>query len=496
MLNLLTSEQMRQADTWTIAHKPITSIDLMEDAAKAFVRIFITHYPDRDKHIAVYCGTGNNGGDGLAIARLLSQQDYKHIRVYIARFSNKQSPDFEQNLQRLRSTPVNSCELQSGDFPTEQADIIIDALLGSGLNKPLAGDWLQLVSFINSLHAEKVAVDIPTGFFADGSAPEQSMTLKANRVITFQRPKINFLLPESAVTFDTFEVADIGLDENFIRDLPSPYKLIEEADIRHLLKPRKPFSHKGTYGHALIIAGAEETMGAALLSAEACLKTGAGLTTACIPASGLTALNTRLPEVMAVLRDNNPPALNWEKYQSIAIGPGLGETTSAKSLVETTLRNAQKPIVIDADAINLIAKNYELMSFVPEGSVFTPHVKEFDRLFGNHQSWWERLETGLDRAKTLGCTILLKNRYTIIFTTSGECLFNPTGSPAMATGGMGDVLTGMIASLLAQGYTPQHSAIAAAYIHGLCGEQYKGNVLTASALTDRISTLMAELMDK
>jgi NAD(P)H-hydrate epimerase len=254
--------------------------------------------------------------------------------------------------------------------------------------------------------------------------------------------------------------------------MESSYGLISESDIHEILVPRTPFSHKGTYGHALIIAGNEETMGAALLSAGSCLFSGAGLTTGCIPSGGLGALNSLYPEVMAFLRDKHSiSTLQWEKYQSIAIGPGLGVSSESKNILETTLKGSKTPLVIDADAINLISENYELMGQVPEGSMFTPHVKEFDRLFGHHANWWARLQTGMEYSKQLRCVIILKNRYTIIFTTKGECIFNPTGSPAMATGGMGDVLTGILASFLAQGYSSEEAAILATYIHGKAGEE-------------------------
>src|SRR5690606_18960225 len=225
-------------------------------------------------------------------------------------------------------------------------------------------------------------------------------------------------------------VVDIGLDESYIQSLDSPYKLIEKEDIACRLVKRGNFSHKGTYGHALMVAGSAETMGAALLSAEACLYSGSGLTTACIPEEGLTALNSRAPEIMALIRSRAQELnLNADKYTSLGIGPGLGTEANSLKLLTRIMRTYQKPMVLDADALNLIANNYELVQLIPEGSVLTPHMKEFDRLFGEHKSWWERLESGRDRAMTLGCTIVLKNRYTVIFLSDGTCLFNPAGSP-------------------------------------------------------------------
>ncbi len=499
MLNLLTSDQIRQADEYTIRQRPIKSIDLMEKASLAFTEAFIKNYPDNKKNICVYCGTGNNGGDGLAIARLLAKSGYR-VQARVARFSGKSSDEFEGNLARLMSVGVLIDEFRKvAEITDEKADIIIDALIGSGLNKALEGEWLTLVEWLNSLGKPVVSVDIPTGFKSEGPVSQHDVTIKSDLTISFQRPKINFLLPESALCIKRFEVVDIGLDEEFIESIDSPYRLLTDKDVSVRLKHRNPFSHKGTYGHALIIAGALQTMGAALLCSEACLNSGAGLTTACIPEEGLNALNIRTPEVMAALRYANvlPADLDWDKYKSIAIGPGLGTSVESKEILAATLSNFKHPIVIDADAINLISLNPELIFYVPKSSVFTPHIKEFDRLFDAHTTWWDRLQTGMSKSVEYQCVIVLKNRYTIIFTPDGKCTFNPTGTPAMASGGMGDVLTGMIASFMAQGCKPEDAAILAVYLHGKAGEELVAKagvaIVTASKLVGHIPEVLGFL---
>lgn len=499
MLTLLTSEQTRMADQYTITNEPISSIGLMERASAAFVRLFKERYPDSGKTISIYCGTGNNGGDGLVIARLLAAAKYK-VHVKIARFSEKASADFETSLERLRQEGIEPVEFNAAaTVANDDADLVIDALLGSGLNKSLEGEWRRLAEQINESGKPVIAVDVPTGFRTEGEQPTGDVVIKSDLTITFQRPAINFLLPVSADYISEFVVADIGLDEAFIQSADSPYSLLTDADISERLKPRLPFSHKGTYGHALLIAGAPQTMGAALLCAEACLFAGAGLTSACIPEDGLTALNVRVPEVMALIRKEGklPAQIAWDKYSAIGAGPGLGNSAESLGIIEEMLRNYKKPVVFDADALNIISENYELMSLVPEGSVFTPHVKEFDRLFGKHSNWWDRLQTGIDRATTLGCTIVLKNRYSIVFTPSGQCLFNPTGTPSMATGGSGDVLTGIITSFVAQGYSPRNAAILGVFIHGRSGEeitrQQNAAVLPAAQLIKGISGSIAAL---
>ncbi|EOR92612.1 NAD(P)HX epimerase [Arcticibacter svalbardensis MN12-7] len=492
MENILSAAQMRDTDAHTCTTFNLSSLQLMEQASQSFVKAFSRTYPERYLKIAVYCGTGNNGGDGLAIARLLYQEGYNHLDVKIARFSDKSSDDFDANLVDIESSHIPVAELKhAAELDVEEAELIIDALIGSGLNKPLEGELRMLVEKINKLDKVVVAVDIPTGFKSEGAMKLSDTVLVADLVISFQRAKVNFFLPESAGFIREIKVVDIGLNEHYIQSLQTPYYLITQKDITSRLKRRAKFTHKGTYGHALIIAGAPKTMGAALLSAEACMCTGAGLTTACVPEEGLTALNTRVPEVMAILNENVNEDLTWKTYQAVGIGPGIGSSPESLALLTKTLKEYNKPVVIDADALNLIGQHHELMQIIPEGSVLTPHVKEFDRLFGEHVSWWDRVVTGIDRAKTMGCTILLKNQYTMIFTRDGKCLFNPTGSPAMASGGMGDVLTGIITSFIAQGYSPEDAVILGAYIHGAAGEEGNDYVVPASSLIKRLPATIA-----
>ncbi len=501
MLPLLTSSQIREADAYTIAHEPITSIALMERAAKAFVGWFVNHFPEKKKNISVYCGTGNNGGDGLAIARMLNHHGYENIDVKIARFSPKASDEFNTNFDRLKSLDIQVVEIKPGEEPpAENSIIIIDALLGTGLNKPLEGDYKRLVNYLNGLEKTVVAVDIPTGFFSDGETAPDSTVLKADLVITFQQPKINFLLPESGPYVDCWEAVNIGINEKFIRSLNSPYQLVEEKDIRGKLRHRHRFSNKGTYGHALIIAGQPETMGAALLCSSACAYAGAGLTTACIPQSGLTALNSYQPEIMAIVRKDNKQRviIDWSKFDAVAIGPGLGKDDSALDLLIDLLKNYDKPIVIDADALNMLAGNYALWKHIPKGSILTPHVKEFDRLFGEHKNWWQRLETGRKKAKEHGVYIVLKNDYTITITPDEKLFFNSTSNAAMASGGMGDVLTGVITALLAQKYSPEDACVIGNYIHGKAGDELalpnRMHVVLPGRLASQLPVTMAKLM--
>ncbi len=499
MLPLLTALQIREADAYTINNEPITSVDLMERASRAFVGWFVNHFPNKKQNIAVYCGSGNNGGDGLAIARMLFEHGYTNIDVKIASYSERSTPDFDINLARLIKLAIPVTALLKGeDFPQENASIIIDALLGTGLNKPLNDDYERLAHFINHLNACKVAVDIPTGFFADGEMPANATVIKADIVISFQQPKLNFLLPESAKYIDCWQMVNIGLSEVYIGSLNSPYQFVEEKDAKDIIKPRRRFSNKGTYGHALIIAGEAETMGAALLSASACLYAGAGLTTACIPQSGLVALNSLHPEIMAVLRDNEQADIEWEKYNAIGIGPGLGKKANALQLLTDVLAHFDSPIVADADALNLLSENPHLLEKLPKGSVITPHMKEFDRLFGEHINWWQRMQTAQAKAIALNINIVLKNDYTLIVTSEGKVYFNSTSNPAMATGGMGDVLTGIITSLLAQQYKCDDACLLGVYIHGKAGDELalpnRAYIVTPTQVLQRLPATMAKLL--
>lgn len=495
MKNLLSAKQMRDADAITIKNKEITSIDLMESASEAFVEAFIEEVADHETTIAVLCGKGNNGGDGLAVARLLKAQGYTSVFVYLIAFSEKESADYTANLKRLEDLwfpmlAVNKVE----DLPDIKDEVIIDAVLGSGRNAPLEGPYKELAQKVNALKRHVIAIDVPTGFPAEGELKENSVYLKADLVICFERPKINFFFPEAAQALKHFKVVSIGLDEDFIQQCPSLYHLVEASDLREMVQPRELFSHKGTYGHALIIAGQQQTMGAALLAARACLHGGAGLTTVSIPESGLTALNTSLPEVMYLDR-GELSARSIQKYSTIAIGPGLGTGKESTDLLKSIFQ-LNRPLILDADALNIIGNYPEFLNHLPSDSILTPHMKEFDHLFGKHQSWWERLETARNKAVALNCIIVLKNQFTFIIDQSGSVTVNSTGNPAMAQGGMGDVLTGLTASFAAQGYSAKDAAIIACYLHGKTGDELaEGQVsVSASALADHLAYTLKGLI--
>lgn len=494
MKTIMTATQLREADRHSIEQTPIASLDLMENAATAFTIAFMELYPDKNTSILVCCGTGNNGGDGLAVARLLQSQGYDAIAVWIARFADRESEDFAANLARLHRTPIPVTECFPADeFVSIEQRIVIDALVGSGLNRPLEGDWLRLAKHLNHSSSKTVAVDIPSGLRPDGAMPESEYSVYADDVITFHRPKLSFFFPESTRAMTRFHVVDIGLDDDYIERLPTEYRLVEPADIQRIYRRRGQFSHKGTYGHALVFAGAVDTMGAALLAAGASVYAGTGLTSASIPADGLTALNARYPEVMYC--DRIAATASMEKFDAIAMGSGLGVDYPD---LQKILTGTKKPMVVDADALSFLSKDPKLLQKLPHQSILTPHMKEFDRLFGPHNSWWDRVQTAKEQAATLELIIILKNRYTFIVLPDGNIAINPSGNPAMASGGMGDVLTGVLVSFLAQGYPPQDAAIMACYLHGLAGDRLQATgmaVVPATRVIAELPYAIASLSD-
>lgn len=496
MKNLLTAAQMREADAYTIEQQAISSVDLMERASKAFVQLFEREVPQKDMVIAVVCGSGNNGGDGLAIARLLTAAGYHNCEVYLACFSARQSDEYLHNLKRLKEAKTPVIELTDvALLKKTKAKVLIDAILGSGLNKPLTGEFLALATLVNELALKVIAVDVPTGFYAEGAIDHYN-GVKAELTIAFQRPKLNFFFPESILALERFKVADIGLDEDFVEAQPSRWKLTEQTVVGRLMVPRKNFSHKGTYGHTLLIAGNETTMGAALLAASASLHAGAGLTTVCLPKSGLIALNSALPEVMALPRTADLSIDIFDKFNAIAIGPGLGTETENERLLEQVI-GLKRPLIVDADALNLLAKRQDILSELAPGSILTPHLKEFDRLFGQHRNWWSRVATASEEAQQRKVVIVLKNQYTFVCLPDGEIHINSSGNPAMASGGMGDVLTGILAALLAQGYAVEDAAVLGVYLHGKAGDQLakKRATVNASQLASQIPKTLRKILE-
>lgn len=465
-MKLLSPQQIQAWDAFTIEHEPISSIDLMERASLQCTDKIIED-GFTDKPVKIFCGKGNNGGDGLAIARQLLQQGFKP-QIYIIELGAKGTNDFQTNLQRLHQITKEIHFIQSPEFfpVIDKSDIIIDALFGSGLNRPLQDLNAAIVEHINKAAATVISIDVPSGMFIDKSS-KGNIIIKANYTFTFQVIKLCLMVSDNADWFGEVTVLKIGLLEKYLEAISPTFEIVSLQQIKNYLKPRKNFSHKGTYGHALLVAGNTGKMGAAELAAKACLRTGVGLLTVNVPKAGLDIIQIAAPEAMAIIRGEEETDLSI--FSAIGIGPGLGTTNDVQELLQTVLKNYKKPMLIDADALNIIGLNKDWLRLIPKDSILTPHPKEFERLFGECNSDFERFEKALKASTEYGLTIILKGHYTLI-AHEGKGWFNNTGNAGMATGGSGDVLTGIITSLLAQKYASLEAALTGVYLHGLSGD--------------------------
>lgn len=479
-MKLLTVKQLRDWDAYTISHEPVSSTSLMERAAKACTGHILKNY-SLEQQFAIFCGLGNNGGDGLAIARLLAGYGYG-VNVIIVRHSDRTSEDFNINFSRLeerKEVTVREISPGPGDlqaFPRET--IIIDALLGSGISKPLEGLLTEVVSYINSSGRRIISIDIPTGLPADieGWDPERYRSvISAHTTLTFQVPKTSFLFPDTGKYCGEFEVLDIGLHPGFPAEQSSEWNYPGREYINSLIRPRRKFDHKGNFGHALLVAGSRGKNGAAILASRACLRSGTGLLTVAVPQNSYGILQTAVPEAMVQLDNSDDyPVFSFStgKYTGVGVGAGIGAEAKTREGYKRFLQALGVPVVIDADAINLLAELLkEDPGFrIPPQAVLTPHVKEFARLAGDAGSSLERFRLLRAFAKKHRAHIILKGAHSCLASPDGACFFNSTGNAAMAKGGSGDVLTGMITALLAQGYSPRDAAILGMYFHGKAGD--------------------------
>lgn len=474
-MKILNTQQIRETDRYTIENEPIASVDLMERASKAFFDA-IKKRLKKHNRIKVFCGMGNNGGDGLAVARMLLVSGYD-VTVFKLIHSQKASDDFsvnEERLKNLRGSKLLHINSKT-EFPEINAeDIIIDALFGSGLNRPLEGLPAEMVKHINQSGARVIAIDIPSGLFGEDNSENISENIiKADYTFTFQLPKLSFMFPENEQFLGQWQVLDIGLDKTFIESQDTPYFFLLKEDLRPSYRYRKKFDHKGKYGHALLIAGSEGKAGASVLASRAALKMGTGLLTVHVPGINYVVQHSDVPEAMVSVDEDEKVFTGIRDiapYSAIAAGPGLGKEIQTANALKLLIQNSARPLVLDADALNILAENPTWLSFLPAGSILTPHVGEFERLAGKCISGWERLEKARDFAFRFNCYLILKGAHTAIVSPDKKVVFNSTGNPGMAKGGSGDVLTGMILGLFAQGYSPLYSSMAGVYLHGLSAD--------------------------
>lgn len=470
MIKILTANQIRALDAYTIEQGAIESIDLMERACRAFVNWFVERF-DNQSTVGVVCGTGNNGGDGLGIARILHDLGYP-VKVWIVRGSVPESPDFKINLARLGKNKVEILDVihESDERFFDDRKVLIDAVFGSGLTRPVAGIYAKVIECVNKASAVKVSVDIPSGLMAD--SPSTGPVVKADFTVSFQLPKMPFFFPEYYPFVGEWILVDINLNKEFIRKADTHHYFVTQKDCRKILRKRSKFDHKGTFGHALLIAGSFGKMGATILASRAALRAGLGLLTVHVPKVGYTIVQTAVPEAMVSVDQNEnffSSPIRGEVYDTIGIGPGIGRDGVTVQAFRHLLEQHPHPMVIDADALNLLAENPDLLGLVPPGSILTPHPKEFGRLVGDWKDDFERMEKQKMLAAQLQSVIVLKGAFSSIAAPDGRIFFNPTGNPGMATGGTGDVLTGILTGLMAQDYESVNAAILGVYLHGLAG---------------------------
>jgi len=472
-MKLFTAQQIRDADAYTIKHEPISSIDLMERASQTCVDWLVKKY-DKNFSFSVFCGVGNNGGDGLAISRMFLEKGYQ-VNCYVVEFSKNYSADFKINLKRLQlKTKVNFLSEENENFTIPENTIVIDAIFGSGLSRPAEGFTKNIIQKINSFSNEVVSIDIPSGLFCeDNSLNDKEAIIVADEILSFQFPKLSFLFPENAKWCNSFTVLPIGLHSEFIKHSSTNFYYIDESLAKEMYRPRKKFTHKGTYGHALVIAGSYGMAGAAVLTTKGALRAGAGKVTAHIPKKIVEIIQTSLPEAIISIDIHEEyvseiPTL--ENYNAIAIGPGIGINDFTKESLKQLLQSSKSPIVIDADAITILGEEKELLKVLPDECILTPHPKELEKLIGTWKNDIEKLEKVKAFSEEHNCFVVVKGAHSMCVCPSGEVYFNSNGNSGMATAGSGDVLTGIITGLLAQGYSSKESAILGVYLHGLAGD--------------------------
>lgn len=475
-MKIFTSAQIQELDKYTIDHEPVKSIDLMERAAKALTTAIMQEWTERTP-VVVFAGPGNNGGDALAVARMLAAEKFS-VSVYLFNIHNKLSENCEINKQRLidgkkaRFTEINL----NFDPPALKAGtLVVDGLFGTGLDKPLMGGFASLVKYINQSPARVVSLDVPSGLMCeDNSYNIRTNIIHADLTLTLQQKKLAMLMPDMQAFLGQVKVLDIRLSPDYIRNTEAPYRILEEAELRPRMRLRDDFAHKGTMGHALIIAGSYGMAGASVLATKACLRAGAGKVTVHTPKRNYNIMQISVPE--AVLQMDHEEtyfseSVESDEFDSLGIGPGLGHNESSAIALIGQIKRTSCPIVVDADALNILGNHQAWIQQLPQGIILTPHPAEFDRLAGTaSNSSYERLMRARELAEHLSGYILLKGHYTALCLPDGHIVFNPTGNSGMATAGSGDVLTGILTGLLARGYKQADACMLGMYLHGLAGD--------------------------
>lgn len=505
-MKIFSSKNIKDLDKATCESQCIDSLTLMERAANAVAKEIIERFlPSRN--IIAMAGPGNNGGDTLAVCRILADQGFSNIDVFLFNVKGTLSADCEEQRNRLSEVKgIKLTEINTSFNPPHltENDVIIDGLFGSGLREPLSGGFASVARLINESGAYVISIDIPSGLAGEWNADFKYRDMvHANLTLTFQFPKLSFLFGENADIIGECKILDIGIDPKAMKATPTDWLLVESRTVRPQLHPRAPFTGKRDYGSAMIFAGSMGMMGAAVLCGGATLRCGAGLATIHAPRTAMTILQTAIPEVMFE-PDRNERIITdmslHHSHQAVAVGPGIGTGEATINALESLLKTCKSPLVLDADALNCIVKRPALLSMLPPHTVITPHIGEFDRLFGEQSNSEQRLKKAIEASRHYNIVIVLKSHYTMIVRPTGKVYFNSTGNAGMATAGAGDVLTGVIAAFMAQGYRPEYAATIGVFVHGLAGdiasEELGEYGVVASDISQRLGRAIKAIIDR
>ncbi|MDI1354945.1 MAG: NAD(P)H-hydrate dehydratase [bacterium] len=502
-MKLFSTEQIKEIDHYTIEHEGITSLDLMERAALACVAR-ISKLVSSEEEVRVFCGKGNNGGDGLAITRLLRERGF-NATAFVINYTETFSPDAETNYQVLKkkfpealSDLNNSSELLS--LPKNTNCVVLDALLGTGLSKPVEGFLGEVISFLNNSPCRIISIDMPSGLYVDKCSVKNTSIIRSSLCLSFQFPKLSFLLPENGLYVPEFEILDIGLSEKKIQETSSNYYYLTKKDIAYLLKKRAKFSHKGTYGHALLLAGSKGKSGAALIASKACLRSGAGLLTLQSTKDTITALHSYLPEAMS-REDAHDDYLSELKdpqdVDAICFGPGVGTQEDTQNVLKKLLQYYHGKLVLDADGLTILSENKTWLTFLPPAAILTPHPKEFERLTEKATDDYEKLQILKQFSLKFNCIVILKGAHTCIAMPDGNLFFNSSGNAGLAKGGSGDGLSGILLGLLTRGYSAPQVALIGTFVHGyaadLCAKEYSLESILISDVIEQIPMAFKDL---
>jgi hydroxyethylthiazole kinase-like uncharacterized protein yjeF len=485
-MKILSSQQIRNIDSETIKREAISSLELMKRASTAFYNWFIERYPNKHTSILIFSGVGNNGGDSLVIARLLHKSGYS-VNVCLIEYSENYTEDCAHNIRRVKAENISFRKItDEKQIPAiSQYDIVIDGIFGTGLSREISGIAASVINRINESNVNIISIDVPSGLFLD---KKTSFAVNATKTVTFQIPKLALFLPENQYFAGNVYIVDIGLNDKAISECESNIFYTERGDISKLIKPILKFAHKGTEGHVLIIGGSYGKIGSVCLASKAALKTGCGLVTAYLPKCGVPIIQTNFPEVMAI-GDNGEKyitSINFDiRPDAIGLGIGMGQNEESQSAFHDLLVNNHLPLVIDADGLNILSKNPEWLNLLQPKTILTPHPRELSRLIGEWCDDYDKIKKAMLFAQKYNIILVVKGAYSLII-DSENIYLNSSGTPALATAGSGDVLTGIITSLLAQGYKQVDAARVGVFLHGLTSELAEKTIYPKSFIASDI----------